>query len=81
MHTRGAGTDNHTCEIFFTDGFLNSGLTCLGTHILVILGVYNTRLFRYDFHNFFYVYRSGNITSAVTDKYTDSLHVLTSCIF
>ena len=81
MHTRRTGTDNHSCEIFFTDGFLDPGLSCFRTHILIIFCMDNSWLFCNDLHNLFHVYRSGNITSAMTDKYTDSLHFLTSCIF
>ena len=81
MHTWGTGTNDHSCQLFFFDCFCDQCLSCFGTHILIIFCMDNSWLFCNDLHNLFHVYRSGNITSAMTDKYTDSLHFLTSCIF
>ena len=82
VHTRGTGTYHDSCQIFLFDGCDDFLLPCLRTHILVILGMNHSRLQERHLGNLLYIYRSGDIASAVADKYSYPLHsVLTSCIF
>jgi hypothetical protein len=82
MHTRGAGTYYNSCQPFFMDGRRDLRLSRLGTHILVVFGMDNARLHLCHIYDFFYIYRCGDIASAVADKYSYPLHLdLTSYIF
>ena len=74
MHTRGTGTDYHSCQILFFDGFCDQRLSCFRTHILIIFCMDNTRLHHSHLCYFFNVYCCCDIASAVTDKYSYSLH-------
>jgi hypothetical protein len=80
MHTRGTGTDNDTCQFFLPDGLDDLLLSGLGAHILIIFCMDHARLLADDFHDFFHIYRCGDIASAMTDKNSYSLHFFTSCI-
>ena len=81
MHARGAGAYHDSAQPFFPDCLLNFCLTGLGTHVLIILGMYDALFLKRHLHYFLYVYRRSYITSAMTDEYSYPLHPLTSCIF
>ena len=74
VHTGRAGANYDTGQLllFYCDGDLF--LTCLGAHILIIFSMYYAGLGSDHFNNFLNVYRCGDVTSAMTDKYTNSLH-------
>ena len=74
VHTGRAGANYDTGQLllFYCDGDLF--LTCLGAHVLIILSMYYAGLGSDHFDNFLNVYRCGDVTTAVTDKYTNSLH-------
>ena len=74
VHTGRAGANYDTGKLllFYCDGDLF--LTCLGAHVLIILSMYYAGLGSDHFDNFLNVYRCGDVTTAVTDKYTNSLH-------
>ena len=76
MHTRRTGTDYKSCQLFLFDRFVDLLLSSLGTHICIVLRMDNTRLMRRHLHNFLYVYRTCDIRSAVADKYSNPLHLL-----
>ena len=74
MHTWGTGTDYQSCQLFFFDRFCDQGLSGFGTHILIVFCMNNTRLHKSHLCYSFHVYRCCDITSAMTDKYSYSLH-------
>ena len=78
VHTGRAGANNDTCELMLSDSVLYHILSCLRAHILIFSGDNNTRLVSKRFGNSLYVYRSCDISSAMADKYTYSLHCLVS---
>ena len=81
VHTRGAGTNHKTGQVFFADGFDDLRLADLGAHVLIIFRVHDTRFMTDHFYDFLYIYRSCDVAAAMAHKYTNSLHAITSCIF
>lgn len=81
VHTRGAGTNHKTGQVFFADGFDDLRLADLGAHVLIIFRVHDTRFMTDHFYDFLYIYRSCDVAAAMAHKYTNSLHTITSCIF
>ena len=76
MHPGRAGADHQAIQLLFPDGLGNAGLTRLGAHIGIVLGVYHARLPKRQLHHLFHIHRGGNIAAAVADKYTNSAHFL-----
>ena len=74
VHTGRARANNDTGQLLlsYCDGDLF--LTCLGAHVLIIFSMHNAGLGGDHLDNLFNVYRCGDVTTAVTDKYTNSLH-------
>ena len=82
MHSGGTGTDHDPCQGLLLNGLPDFQLSCLGTHILVVLRVNDPRLLRSCLNDTFDVYRRCNVRTAMTDKYSYSLHFFfTSCLF
>ena len=74
VHTRGAGADYDSRQFVLFDRVLNELLTVFRTHIRIIRGVHHAVLRTNGFHHFLHVYRRRDIRTAMTDKYTYSLH-------
>ena len=76
MHTRRAGADHDCGKTVILDCLGDQILTVLGTHICVVNGIDHARLMFGCLGDFGNINRSGDVCAAVTDKYTDSLHLI-----
>jgi hypothetical protein len=76
VHSGRAGTDNQTVQILFSNGGSDSLLTGLTAHIGIIFRMDNTLFLQSHLHDFLHIHRCGNVTAAMTDKYTNSTHFL-----
>ena len=83
VHTRWTWTYNDSCKIMLFYCVLDKVLSWFGTHILVILRDNYSRFMTKSLCNSFNVHGCGDISTAMTDKYSYSLHRISSllCIF
>ena len=77
MHTRRAGTYHNTGQFIIGNGIFYNVLPRLRTHVLIVGGKYNTGFVFQCLCNLLYIYRSCDICTAVTNKYTNFLHIST----
>lgn len=75
VHTRRAGADNYAAETVLTDSILDDILTGLGAHILIIGRENNSRLIFKHFGDLMYIDGGRDIGAAVTNEYSDFLHI------
>ena len=74
VHPGRAGADDHAAQVVFLDCVPDHILTRLGAHILIVCGEYHAGLFAKGLGHGLYIHRGGDVGTAPTDEYADSLH-------
>ena len=81
VHSGGARTDDYAGQPVFVDLLLDHLLAGLGTHVLIIGGENNARLFCKRLRDSFHVDGRGNVAAAPAYEDADPLHCVPSLLF